>query len=323
MKRIFLIRFLFMSFSLLIFFTACSINKPTNILKGYPKVNQKKVELGKKLFFDPVLSKDGTISCASCHKPTHGFADDKPVSIGIKGQMGDRNTPTVFNAFRPALLFWDGRAKGLEEQALGPIENPIEMGETIENVLNKLSNIPFYKKQFDEIYGKGDITKEKLAEVISEFERTVISKDSDFDRFIAGNENALSESAKQGWKLFQGKAMCIACHKLPDFTDYEFHNIGLPITEDVGRAKITQKREDIRKFKTPTLREVAKTAPYFHTGEFETLEQVIAYYNAGGGQDEYKDPLKQPLDLTIEEQEALVEFLKSLNGRQSVIKPLI
>ena len=254
------------------------------------------------------------MSCASCHKAKHGFADDKPVSVGIKGQKGDRNTPTVFNTHKLKLLFWDGRANGLEDQALGPIQNPIEMGETIEGVLNKLNNNASYKKLFNEAYGEGEITKENLANAIAEFERTLVSKGSDYDRFTAGDKTALSESAQRGLNLFKGKAMCIACHKGPDFTDGDFHNIGLPITEDTGRVKITGKKEDTRKFKTPTLREIANTAPYFHTGQFETLEQVIAFYNAGGGQDEYKDPLKQPLDLTAVEQEDLVSFLKSLSG---------
>ena len=305
------------------FINSCSKQDTSIVDQEIPTTNEKKATLGKRLFFDPILSKDGTVSCASCHKPEHGFADDKPVSIGIKGQKGERNTPTIFNAFRPKLLFWDGRAMGLEEQALGPIENPIEMGEDLKNVVNKLNNLPYYKKAFDEVFGKGEITKEKLAEVVAEFERTAVSKDSNYDRYKAGDSSALSESARRGLVLFEGKAMCIACHNGPDFTDYDFHNIGLPITEDVGRAKITQKREDIRKFKTPTLREVARTAPYFHTGEFETLEQVIAYYNAGGGQDQYKDPLKEPLNLTEEEQLDLVEFLKSLTGRQPIIKPPI
>ena len=255
------------------------------------------------------------MSCASCHKPNHGFADDKPVSIGIKGQLGDRNTPTVFNTFRLKLLFWDGRAMSLEEQALGPIENPVEMGETVENVLNKLNNLPYYQKLFEEAYGKGEITKQKLANAIAEYERTLVSNNTPFDKFISGDKTALSEEAQRGYELFKGKAMCIACHSGTDFTDGDFHNIGLPVTEDSGRAKITQNVKDTRKFKTPTLREVAKTAPYFHTGQFETLEQVIGYYNAGGGIDEYKDPLKEPLDLNEEEQIDLVEFLKSLSGK--------
>lgn len=299
--------------------TACSFTFKKKTSPESTQINLAKVELGKRLFFDPILSKDNTVSCASCHKAEHGFADDKPVSVGIKGQKGDRNTPTVFNTSKLKLLFWDGRAKGLEEQALGPIQNPIEMGETLENVVNKLSNVPYYKVQFDEVFGKGDITPEKIANAIAEFERTIVSQDSDFDRFLSGNKKAISESAKSGWDLFKGKAMCIACHKLPDFTDGDFHNIGLPITEDIGRAKITGKKEDTRKFKTPTLREVARTAPYFHNGQFGSLEEVITYYNAGGGKDDYKDPLKEPLDLNEQEQKDLVEFLKSLNGRQSKV----
>ncbi|OGI18489.1 MAG: hypothetical protein A3B68_07020 [Candidatus Melainabacteria bacterium RIFCSPHIGHO2_02_FULL_34_12] len=280
-----------------------------------------KAELGKKLFFDPILSKDGTVSCASCHKPEHGFADDKPVSIGIKGQKGERNTPTAFNTANLKFLFWDGRASSLEEQVLGPIENPVEMGEKVSNVLEKLNKNPGYAKEFATIFKKTPISTSQLVHAIAAFERTLISKDSDYDRFLAGDSMALSDSANHGLALFNGKAMCIACHKGPDFTDGGFHNIGLPITDDVGRAKISVSGKDTRKFKTPTLREVANTAPYFHSGEFDTLEAVIAYYNAGGGEDTYKDPLKKPLNLNQQEQKDLVAFLKSLTGRQPKITP--
>lgn len=275
-----------------------------------------KAELGRKLFFDPILSKTGKVSCASCHKPDHGFADDEPTSLGINDQRGDRNTPTVYGAKNLKLLFWDGRAMSLEEQALGPIQNPVEMGETIAGVLAKLNKDENYKKQFEEAFGKSGITKENLASAIAEFEKTQVSLDSDYDRYIAGNIKALSPSAKRGLDLFKGKAMCIACHKGPDFTDGDFHNIGLPITDDVGRAKISVTGKDTRKFKTPTLREIEKTAPYFHAGQFDSLEAVIAFYNAGGGEDTYKDPLKKPLNLNDEEQKDLIAFLKSLTGRQ-------
>lgn len=274
-----------------------------------------KVQLGKRLFFDPILSKDGTVSCATCHKPEHGFSDDKPVSIGIKGQKGDRNTPTVFNTAHLKFLFWDGRAESLEEQALGPIQNPIEMGETIKGVLNKLNKNPEYLKDFGLVFMELPITASHLVQAIAAFERTLISKDSDYDRYLRGEKKSLSESAKRGMNLFFGKAMCSECHTGPDFTDGDFHNIGLPITNDVGRAKISLTSKDTRKFKTPTLREVANTAPYFHNGQFETLEQVIAFYNAGGGEDTYKDPLKKPLNLNAQEQKDLVEFLKALSGR--------
>ena len=280
-----------------------------------------KAELGKKLFFDPILSKTGTVSCASCHKPDHGFSDDKPVSEGINGQKGDRNTPTVFNTANLKFLFWDGRAQSLEEQALGPIKNPKEMGETIAGVLTKLNNNPQYVKEFAAAFGKTPVSTSHLIRAIAAYERTLISKDSDYDRFITGDKKALSESAKRGMDLFFGKAMCIACHKGSDVTDGDFHNIGLPITDDVGRSAISITGQDTRKFKTPTLREVANTAPYFHKGQFETLEAVIAFYNAGGGEDGYKDPLKKPLNLNEQEQKDLLAFLKSLSGRQKIAVP--
>lgn len=274
-----------------------------------------KVELGKKLFFDPILSKDGKVSCASCHKPEHGFSDDKPVSIGVGGQEGERNTPTVFNTKNLKLLFWDGRAMSLEEQALGPITNPKEMGETIKDVLVKLNANPVYVNFFMAAYGQSPITKTQLADAIATYERIVVSQNSDYDRYIAGDKKAISGSAKRGMDLFLGKAMCSLCHTGPDFTDGDFHNVGLEITNDVGRAAISITTKDTRKFKTPTLREVANTAPYFHNGQFETLEQVIAFYNAGGGEDSRKDPLKKPLNLNEEEQEDLVAFLKSLSSK--------
>ncbi len=280
-----------------------------------------RIELGKKLFFDPILSKTGKVSCASCHKPEHGFADDKPVSEGINGQKGDRNTPTVFNTGNLKFLFWDGRAQSLEEQALGPIKNPKEMGETVSSVLSKLNKDPAYIKQFTEVYKTAPISTSQLIHAIAAYERTIVSKDSDYDRFKAGDKKALSESASRGMDLFFGKAMCIACHKGPDFTDGDFHNIGLPIGDDVGRAAISVTGKDTRKFKTPTLREIENTAPYFHKGQFETLEAVVAFYNAGGGEDGYKDPLKKPLNLNEQEQKDLVEFLKALSGRQQITKP--
>jgi cytochrome c peroxidase len=274
-------------------------------------INNKKVDLGQRLFFDPNLSKDGTVSCATCHKPDHGFADDKPVSLGVNGQKGDRNTPTVFNTSRLKLFFWDGRAMSLEEQALGPVENPVEMGETIKNVLSKLNKNESYTIQFEEVYGKGKITKETLANAIAEFEKTVISKDSDYDRFIAGDVMALSPNAKRGLDLFNGKAMCIACHSGPDFTDGEFHNLRLG-DSDIGRGKITGMLEDIGKFKTPTLRDIANTAPYFHNGQIKTLEEAVAFDGIG---EKNRDPLDLPVNLTKAEEKDLVEFLKSLSGR--------
>ena len=282
------------------------------------KLIDPKVELGRKLFFDPILSKDGKISCASCHKPEHGFADDKPVSEGINGLQGTRNTPTCFNSANLKFLFWDGRAQSLEEQALGPIKNPKEMGESIKGVLTKLNNNPKYVKEFAVAFSQTPINTSQVLSAIAEFERTLISKDSDYDRYIAGDKKALSPNAKRGMDLFFGKAKCFECHKGPGFTDGDFHNVGLPVTDDVGRSAISITGKDTRKFKTPTLREIANTAPYFHTGQFETLEQVIAFYNAGGGLDDYKDPLKKPLTLNQQEQKDLIVFLKSLSGRQVI-----
>jgi len=315
-------------------------------------ITPEKVELGRKLYFDKRLSVDNTVSCATCHDPKFAFTDGKKVSEGVKGQKGARNAPTVLNAMFYEEQFWDGRAKTLEEQAKQPIINPIEMGMPDHDaVVKKLKGIPEYVDAFKKVFG-GEITIDRIAQAIAAFERTLLTGNSPFDRFIAGDQNAISESAKRGWQLFQGKARCITCHEFnrsnPFFTDNKYHNIGVamnqegfaelarkaellvkegkldqrkldelalnPAYSELGRFLVTFNRKDIGAFKTPTLRNVELTAPYMHDGSEATLLDVIEFYNRGGNENPNLSGEMRPLNLTDQEKQDLVEFLKSLTG---------
>src|SRR5439155_14134103 len=206
-----------------------------------------KVELGKLLFFDPRLSKDGSVSCASCHVPAAGFSDPRQFSLGVGGKQGGRNAPSALNAAYNHLQFWDGRAGSLEEQALGPIQNPNEMAEPLPGVVKKLSAVPEYRKRFKEVFGT-EVSAEGIARAIAAFERTVVSTNSAYDRYLAGDKGALSEPALRGLGLFTGKARCALCHNGPNFTDNRFHNIGAPqvgpLKEDVGRYAVSKQEQD-------------------------------------------------------------------------------
>lgn len=276
-----------------------------------------KVELGRLLYFDPRLSADGTVSCATCHDPQKGWTDQAPVSTGIRGQMGTRNAPTVMNATTMVLQFWDGRAATLEEQALGPLVNPIEMGNrSHDEVVKRISAIAGYRPYFEKAFGTG-VTKENLAQAIASFERTVLSGNSRHDRYVAGDSAALNEAEVRGMQLFFGKGNCARCHAGPNFSDSLFHNLGVGVkspTKDWGRFVVTLVRADRGAFKTPTLRELTKTAPYMHDGSQKTLEEVITFYNKGGEKNPWLDPLVVPLGLTDPEKADLVAFMKALDG---------
>ncbi len=310
----------------------------------------KKVNLGRKLYFDKRLSIDDTVSCATCHDPRFGFADGKPVSIGIKNQKGARNSPTTLNSAFFDFQFWDGRVETLEEQAKQPIINPIEMGMPSHDILiKKLKGIKEYSHLFKEAFGTENFTIEHVAQAIASFERTLITFNSPFDRFIAGDINAINESAKRGWQLFNGKARCNTCHgfsqSFPFFTDNKFHNIGvgakklkerfeelarqaeeaktaeeidrLALSEgasELGRFLVTRKRSDIGAFKTPGLRNIALTAPYMHDGSELTLESVIEFYDRGGEPNPFLDGGMRALNLTENEKKDIVEFLKTLTS---------
>ncbi|MBI5776806.1 MAG: cytochrome-c peroxidase [Nitrospirae bacterium] len=276
-----------------------------------------KVELGMQLYFDGRLSKNGAISCAFCHNPGTGFADPRQTSIGIGGGVGGRQSPTVLNTAFNHVQFWDGRAASLEEQAIGPIHNPIEMGETHENVVAKLNKIKGYREQFQAVFG-ADVNLQGIAEAIAAYERTVISTDSDFDKYVTGNKRAMTESAIQGMAVFKGKGRCVLCHNGPNFTDNQFHNLGVPqvgpMKEDLGRYNVTRDDHDRGAFKTPTLRSIAETAPYMHDGAFATLEAVVDFLDEGGGANSNLSPLIKKLELSKAEKTDLVEFLKALSG---------
>lgn len=271
-----------------------------------------KIALGKQLYFDKRLSQDNSISCASCHDPAKGFSNGEQFATGVGKKVGGRNSPTVINSAFQTFQFWDGRAGSLEEQALGPMQNPIEMNMKLEQIVERLNAIPGYKSQFQKIF-KTDATPESIGKAIAAYERTLISKDAPFDRYEAGDKKALSESAKRGRDLFFGRANCSACHAGHNFTDNAFHNIGIGMdkpTPDVGREAISKLEGDRGSFKTPTLREVARSAPYMHDGSLKTLEEVVDHYSNGGIKNRWLDEELFPLNLTDAEKKDLVTFLK-------------
>ncbi len=269
-----------------------------------------KIELGRQLFFDPRLSADGIVSCATCHNPVMGFTDGRPTSMGVKGQIGGRSAPSVINlAYATNGVFWDGRAKSLEDQAKGPIANPIEMGTTHEAMVANLNGISGYKEQFQRVFGSPEITIDNVARAIASFERTIISGNSPWDKFQKGDAGALSDSAKRGWDIYQKKANCIACHAGFNLTDNNYHNLGVGLDKaepDLGRYVITKMEEDKGRFKTPTLREITYTGPYMHDGRFRTLEEVIEFYNKGGIKNAQLDKEVKALNLTATEKADLL-----------------
>lgn len=275
-----------------------------------------KINLGKQLYFDPRLSADGTVACATCHAPDKGFSDGRPTSTGIKGQVGGRNAPVTINRLFSQDQFWDGRSPSLEDQALGPVQNPIEMGHTLPAMVATLDKMQGYKEQFKKAFGTG-VTKEGVAKAIASFERTLVCGNSAFDRFEAGDKKALSPSAQRGLTLFQGKkANCVACHTGFNFTDESYHNLGVGMGKkdpDLGRFKITKKESDTGAFKTPTLRNIAASAPYMHDGSEKTLEAVIDFYDKGGITNPNLSKEIKPLKLTAREKGDLTAFMKSLS----------
>lgn len=280
-----------------------------------------KVSLGMQLYFDGRLSADGTVSCATCHDPALHFTDARPTSTGINGQVGGRNAPTVINATYMYLQFWDGRAGSLEEQALGPIENPIEMGSDHETLVRTLSEIPGYAQQFQEIFGR-PVHKEDVGRAIAAFERTVLSGDSAWDRYNRGEKEALGEQARRGWELFSGKANCSKCHAGFNLSDSDFHNLGVGMDlpePDPGRLAVTGDEQDTGAFKTPTLRDIQHTAPYMHDGSQATLEEVIDWYDQGGHPNPWLDEEMVPLQLSETEKAELLAFLKALDGAATPI----
>jgi cytochrome c peroxidase len=277
-----------------------------------------KAELGWLLYFDKRLSGDGTVSCASCHDPKHAFTDGQPFSKGIRGQVGGRSAPTVINRAFSLEQFWDGRARSLEDQAKGPIANPIEMDLKHEACEECINAIPGYRKRFKEVFGTDKVTIEHIAKAIATFERTVLSGNSAYDKFKAGDASALSESQKRGMDIFfSNNARCDSCHEGVNFTNGKYANVGIGMDKpmpDIGRYAITKQEEDRGAFKTPTLRDVARTGPYMHDGSLKTLEEVVEHYNKGGIKNKWLHQDVRELKLNDQEKKDLVEFLKALNG---------
>ncbi len=282
---------------------------------SYNRMTPERVELGKKLFFDPRLSGSNWISCATCHNPALGWSDGLKTAIGVNMEVLERSTPTILNTAYLIRQFWDGRAKTMEEQALGPIESKVEMDQDLDELIVELKAVPEYVKLFNEAYPQDGVSKAAIAKAISSFERSIVSTDSAFDRWLKGSPSTMSKSAIRGFDVFRGKARCVVCHSGFNFVDNGFHNIGLPGNKDEGRYKIKPVKVLKGAFKTPTLRDVALTAPYMHNGEFDTLEQVIEHYNSGGVENLGNlDPNIKPLKLTKKEKMDLLDFLLSLTG---------
>lgn len=282
-----------------------------------------KAELGKLLFFDPRLSSDGTVACASCHSPRYAFTDGASVATGIGGKKGNRSAPTVINRAYSTLQFWDGRAPSLEEQAKGPIANATEMTSHADSAaahkacVECLRAIPGYVRLFKKVYGTDDFTIDHVAQAIATFERTILSGNAPFDRYRAGDKKAMTAEQVRGQQVFFQKAACDACHIGFNFTDGSYANIGIGMDKplpDLGRYNVTKREEDKGAFKVPTLREVEHTAPYMHDGSLKTLEDVVEHYNKGGIKNPQLDQRMKPLNLTEQEKKDLVAFLKALSG---------
>jgi len=287
-----------------------------------------KAELGRRLFFDPVLSADGTVSCASCHQPKHGFASPDAVSIGIGGQKGTRNAPTVLNRGYGKVFSWDGRDASLEAQALGVLQSKSELGGDTKTVVANIKKDPQYVTSFAAVFSKsgkqsGDdfVTMENITKALACFERTLTSGNSQLDRFRNDEYDALSKEARQGLWIFESRGGCWKCHNGPNLADDEFHNTGVGFEKkerDLGRGKITENPQHNFQFKTPTLRDVEHTAPYMHDGSAKTLKEVVEFYNRGGAPDDPTiDQDMKPLNLTEEEVGFLVEFLKAMSSQSS------
>jgi len=286
----------------------------------------KKIQLGHLLYFDKRLSPDDSVACASCHRPNAGFTDNQPVSTGIRGQKGARSAPTVINRAFSTVQFWDGRAASLEEQAKAPLTNPIEHGFKDEAaVVEKISSIRQYRKLFRGVFDS-EVTMDGIAKAIAAFERTVISGNSRYDRYQAGEKKALTEQEIRGLQIFEDKGNCAVCHSEFNFADEDFHNLGVGMSAenpDLGRYDVTRDDGDKGAFKTPTLREISRTAPYMHDGSIKTLEEVVHFYNIGGEPNPNLSPIIEPLDLTEQEEKDLVAFLRALDGEgwQEITSP--
>ncbi len=285
--------------------------------------SREKAELGRLLYYDPRLSTDGTVACASCHSPEFAFTDGQPVSTGIGKQKGGRSAPTVINRAYSTLQFWDGRAPSLEEQAKGPIANAIEMTSEQDPAIahracvERLARVPGYRQRFQSAFGTTDITIDHVAKAIATWERTVYSGNSPFDRYRAGNKKAMTPAQVRGMDVFFKKAACDSCHIGFNFTDGSYENVGIGMdrpSPDLGRYMVTRRDSDRGAFKTPTLREIEHTGPYMHDGSIKSLEAVVEHYNKGGIPNPWLADRLKPLNLTDGDKADLVAFLRALSG---------
>jgi cytochrome c peroxidase len=284
------------------------------------------IALGRKLFYDPRLSKNNTLSCASCHNPYMAFSDGRSISLGFGGALGVRNAPTILNAAYSPLQFWDGRASSLEAQSAFPLANPVEMDQPHDVSVSKIRKDPVYQAEFAQAFGPGRITLDLIQKSLASFERTLLSGNSPFDQYqYGGNKQALSPSAIRGLEIFRDpkRGNCAVCHTIEDhyalFTNGTFHNIGVGVSgdgriTDLGRFDQTKVQAETGKFKTPGLRNVALTAPYMHDGSLKTLKAVVDFYAGGGNSNPYLDRDIKPLHLSAQDRADLVAFLESLTG---------
>jgi len=281
------------------------LSAPIKPIPNEIRVDSKKVQLGKKLFFDPILSKDGTVSCATCHDLQNGGDDGLKFSFGIRGQEGNINSPTVYNAVFNFRQFWDGRAKDLKEQVSGPVENPVEMGHSMDLIVKVLKKNSVYVKAFNIIYSDG-ITPQNLADAIAEFEKVLITPNAPFDKYLKGDKEAISEKAKKGYHLFESKG-CILCHHGVNVGGNFYNKFGIykdTNSTNLGRYNITKREEDKYVFKVPSLRNIAQTSPYMHDGRIDTLSDAVELMT--------KHQLGRHMEAG--EIDAIVAFLKSLTG---------
>jgi cytochrome c peroxidase len=307
--------------------TGESLTMPTGLEPiDWPQDNpysKSKAELGKLLFFDTRLSPDSTVACASCHSPQHAFAETTSVSTGFHGQQGLRNAPALINAAFSMDFFWDGRAGTLEEQIKGPVSNPIEMAGSPSAVAGHIQAIPGYRGYFQNAFGTPEINWTRITRSIATFERTLVSGNSPYDRYQAGDKSALNEAQVRGSHVFRD-ARCTVCHAAPYFTSGTFANLGVGSNKphpDTGRFAVTRDNHDWGTFKTPTLRDIALTAPYMHDGSVRTLEEVVDLYDRGGIPNRNLDNRIRPLHLNVEQKQDLVAFLHALSGQGAQVTP--
>jgi cytochrome c peroxidase len=293
-----------------------------NLTPAARAVNAAELELGKALFYDPRLSSSNSLSCASCHNPALGWEDGRARGVGEAGSPLARHTPTLWNLAWEETFFWDGRAASLEEQARGPIESPLEMNQSMEALEAELAAVAGYRELFAAAFPeRPEIDAAHISAALASFQRTLVSPRTPFDRWIEGDGAAIGAAAKRGFMLFNGKARCAECHSGWAFTDRAFHDIGLP-DADLGRGPVIGLAEINHGFKTPTLRDLGRRAPYMHDGSLATLEDVIEHYDSGFTERPTLAEEMQPLELSAQEKADLIAFLRTLDSQETIPQAL-